>query len=117
VAFLGYIVIQIAVNIAAVMAAKSFVPGVNIPNDFMSLLEIAGILAFFNIFLKPVAEMILGPFILVTFGGIILVINAVILWLATYFVPAFSFDSIIALAETTLILAVANFLIALARRA
>ncbi len=114
---MGYIVIQIAVNIAAVMAAKSFIPGVNIPNDFIPLLELAGVLSAFNIFLKPVAEMVLGPFILVTFGAMILVINAVILWLTTYFVPAFSFGSVTALAGTTLILAVANFLIALARRA
>lgn len=116
-AFLGYIVIQVAVNAVTVLAAAYFIPGVSFNGDFAVLLKVAAILTAFNIFLKPIAKLFLGPFILLTFGLLLIFINAALLWLAAYWAPELAFSSPIVLLEAALLFAAANFAIGLARRA
>jgi uncharacterized membrane protein YvlD (DUF360 family) len=115
---LGYIVIQIALNLLALLAADYFVPGVELTNNFVALLKLTALIAAFNIFLKPILRLFLGPFILLTFGLLLILINAALLWAAAYLMPgAISFATPLALLETTLIFSVCNFAMALARKA
>lgn len=117
VSFLGYIVIQVAVNALALLAADYFVPGVELTGDFLSLMKITGVLALFNIFLKPIARFFLGPFILLTFGILLIVINAALLWAVSALVPGLLFATPLALLWSALIFSVGNFAIAIARKA
>jgi putative membrane protein len=118
VGFLGYIVIQIAVNILTLLAADYFVPGVDLQRDFVSLVQVTAVITGFNIFVKPIMTLLLGPFILLTFGLLLIVINAALLWLIAYLIPgAIVFASPIALLGSALILSVGNFAISLARKA
>lgn len=117
VSFLGYIVIQIAVNALALLAADYFVPGVELAGDFVSLVEITAVLAAFNIFLKPALRLFLGPFILLTFGLLMIAVNAALLWGVSYFVPGLTFATPLALLEAALIFSIGNFAIAIARKA
>lgn len=117
VSFLGYIVIQIAVNALALLAADYFVPGVELKGDFVSLVEITVVIAAFNIFLRPVVRLFLGPFILLTFGIFMIVVNAAVLWGVSLVVPDLSFATPLALLGAALIFSVGNFAIALARKA
>lgn len=118
VGLIGYIVIQFAVNALAFLAADHFVPGVQLTDNFVLLVQITAVIAAFNIFLKPILHLFLGPFILLTFGLLVIVINAVLLWVAAYLVPeAIVFSTSLALIGTALIFSVGNFAMALARRA
>jgi uncharacterized membrane protein YvlD (DUF360 family) len=117
VSFLGYIVIQIAVNALALLAADYFVPGVELKGDFLSLVQITAVLAAFNIFLKPAVRLFFGPFILLTFGLFMIVVNAALLWGVSFFMPELSFATPLALLEAALIFSAGNFAIALARKA
>lgn len=115
---LGHIVIQIAVNAMALLAADYFISGVYLRGEFIFILQLTAIIAAFNIFLKPVLHFILGPFIILTLGFFILVINAALLWLAAYFVPGvISFATAAAFVKTVLVFSASNFVISLVRRA
>jgi putative membrane protein len=117
VSFLGDIIIQVAVNALSLLAADYFVPGVQLEADFLTLLKITAILTAFNIFLKPLLRLALGPFILLTFGLFMIVINAIGLWLVTYFMSGLQFATPLALLESALIFSIGNFAITLARKA
>lgn len=58
-------------------------------NDFWVLLLAALVLAAVNILVRPVTMILSIPFILVTFGFFILVINAFMLWITDLVVPDF----------------------------
>jgi uncharacterized membrane protein YvlD (DUF360 family) len=114
---LGYIVIQIAVNALAFLAADYFVPGVTFSGDFRDLIILTAILAAFNIFLRPAVKLFLGPFVMLSFGLILVVVNGAVLWFASMWVPTLTFATPLAVLEAALIFTVGNFAIYLARKA
>lgn len=72
----------------AVWAAAVVVPGINF-DDWQSLLIAALVLGVLNAFVKPVLNVLSLPFIVVTLGLFLLVINALMLLLAAWLVPGF----------------------------
>ncbi len=117
VSFLGDIIIQIAINTLAFLAADYFLQEVELKGDFISLIKIAAVLAAFNIFLKPAVKLFFGPFVLLTFGLFMILVNAVVLWAIAFWMKDLVFATPLALLETALIFSVANFAIALAKKA
>lgn len=115
--FIGHIVIQVAVNVLALLIADHFIYGVSLTTNSLALIQITAVIAAFNIILKPVLKLLLGPFILLTLGFALIAINAAILWLATHLIPdAIFFATGWALIKTTLILSLGNFTLYLARK-
>jgi putative membrane protein len=74
--------------IAVVVIAK-FLPGVEVV-DFTSALFLAIVLAFLRITVKPILIVLTLPATIFTLGLFLLVINAIIIMLAGYFVEGFS---------------------------
>ena len=77
-------------------------------------------LAILNFLLKPVLTLVLGPLIIITLGLGLIVVNAIILWFASYLsnLPQLDFihgsitiQSIPALLLATIIVSVVNFII------
>lgn len=73
--------------LAAFLAAK-FTPGVSI-TSFWSAIILALVLGLLDVFVKPFLEFISIPVTLLTFGLFLLVINAVIILLASYLLGSF----------------------------
>jgi len=74
--------------IAVVIIAK-FLPGVAV-TDFTNALFVAIVLGFLRITVKPILIFLTLPATIVTLGLFLLVINAVIIMLAGYFVDGFT---------------------------
>ena len=72
----------------AVWVATRLVPGVDFdrPQDLLFAALVLGIL---NAFVKPLLRLISLPFIILTFGIFLLVINALLLGLTAWLVPGF----------------------------
>jgi len=81
---LRWFVLTVAVWIAAVL-----VPGIGY-DDWQSLLIAALVLGILNAFVKPVLQVLALPFIVLTFGLFLLVINAVLLRLTAWLVSGFA---------------------------
>lgn len=80
------ILTRILINAIALGVAAWIVDGVDFTGDstankFWTLLAVAAIFALINTFIKPIVQLISLPFIVLTLGLLIFVINALLLWL------------------------------------
>jgi putative membrane protein len=79
------------VTTVAVAVAVQLVPGIH-SAGWASLLCMALVLGIINAIIRPVLLLLSLPFILVTLGFFILVVNALLFWLAGELVPGFRVD-------------------------
>ncbi len=83
--------IGLLVSAVAVFASAYILPGVHV-DSFLTAVIVAIVLGVLNTFLKPVLVILTLPVNLLTLGLFTIVINIIILYLASYLVPGFKFD-------------------------
>ncbi len=76
-------------NIFTLQLAVNFIPGVSCKEGLKTLALTAITLAFFNLLIKPIINLLLLPINLLTLGMFRWVVNVVILYLLTIVVPNF----------------------------
>jgi len=79
------------VTTIAVFAAEKIIPGIHC-NSAGALLGASPLLGIVNAFVRPILLLLSIPFIIVTMGFFILVVNALMLMLVAQIVPSFSVD-------------------------
>jgi len=82
------ILLRWIIQMIAVWVATAIVPGVSYDNA-QSLLIAALVLSILNILVKPVMQVISIPFIIMTFGLFLLVINALLIRMTAWLVNGF----------------------------
>jgi putative membrane protein len=75
----------------AILIAGYLLPGVHV-SRFWTALLVALVLSFLNVFLKPFMVILTIPFTVITFGLFLLVINAIIIMIASSWVSGFKVD-------------------------
>ena len=80
--------VRLLLTALAVLVTAYLLPGVEVTNFFWALL-VAGVLALFNVTIKPLLVIITIPITVFTLGLFLLVINAVIILLASAVIPGF----------------------------
>lgn len=83
---------RLALTAAGVVAASQIVPGIH-GDSLPALLATALVLALLNAFLRPVLLLLSLPFLVLSFGLLLWVINAGLLTLASWIVHSFHVDS------------------------
>lgn len=73
------LILRLAINAGAVWLAVAFVDGLDFEGSWVALVIIAAVLAVLNAVVKPVAKLLSLPFIILTLGLFLLVVNAVML--------------------------------------
>ena len=73
------LILRLAINAGAVWLAVALVDGLEFEGDWVALVVIAAVLAVLNAVVKPVAKLLSLPFIVLTLGLFLLVVNAVLL--------------------------------------
>ncbi len=74
-----------------IMVAAYVLPGVHVLS-FWTALVVALVLGILNILVKPLLVILTLPITLITFGLFLLVINALLVLLASHIVPGFTVD-------------------------
>ncbi|HYF04265.1 MAG TPA: phage holin family protein [Patescibacteria group bacterium] len=97
-------------NAAAVYATAYLVPGIHV-NGFVSALIVALVLGLINITVKPILKLLSTPFILLTLGLFLLVINAVALLLADYFVDGLTIDGFLPAAIGSVVISIVSWIV------
>jgi putative membrane protein len=92
----------------AVWAAAAIVPGIGYDSG-ESLLAAALVLGVLNAFVKPILGILSLPFIVVTLGLFLLVINALLLLLAAWLVPGFHVAGFGSAVGGSLVISVVSF--------
>lgn len=97
-------------NAAAVYATAYLVPGIKV-NGFVAALIVALVLGLINITVKPILKLLSTPFILLTLGLFLLVINAVALLLADYFVDGFTIDGFLPAVIGSIVISIVSWIV------
>lgn len=114
--FVAKIIVAVAVNAFALIAADFYIAGFVLQGGFKQLLMIAAILTALNFFIKPILNLVLGPIIVLTLGLGIIVVNAIILYILDILSKNLTIQTIPALFYGGLLIGVANFIFHLATK-
>jgi putative membrane protein len=77
-------VIRLLVNAAALWVATQLVPGVVFDGDWLTLLAVALVFGVVNAVVRPVTKLVTFPFIILTLGLFLFVINGLMLMLTSF---------------------------------
>lgn len=108
---LAILIFQVFSNSIAILAANHFIPGFIFTGNFVNLLFASLIFTLINLIIKPVLKLILTPFIILTFGLLIIAVNAFFLYLIDILEKTLTINGIIPLLLATLLIGLVNFLI------
>ena len=81
-------IVNILVSAIAVLISAWLLPGVHV-TDYVSALLVAVVLAFLNAVVKPILTILTIPITFFTLGFFLLVINALMIMLASRIIPEF----------------------------
>lgn len=84
-------ILRILLNGLAVVLTAYLLPGVDV-TDYWTAIIVALVLAIANVIVKPVLIVLTIPITILTLGLFLLVINALIILIADYFVDGFTVD-------------------------
>lgn len=104
------LIIGLFSNILALYLAGLLVFGFAVVGGWKGLLVAGVIIGLLNMIVRPIIKLVSFPLILLTFGLFSIVINALILWLASQFTGYIVIENIIALVWATVIVSVINIL-------
>lgn len=82
------IIMQLAINVFALLIVEYLIPGF-ILSDIKSAIVTAVVIGIVNTLIKPILQLIALPLSILTFGLTAFLINVVLLWLTSIFVPGF----------------------------
>jgi len=83
--------LQIILTGLIVLMLSNILSGVYV-SDLFTAIAVAAVLSLLNIFIKPILVIFTLPVTVVTFGLFLLVVNAIIILIANWLVPAFQVD-------------------------
>jgi putative membrane protein len=82
------IIFQLAINVFALLIVEYLLPGF-ILSDIKAAIVTAVVIGIVNTLIKPILQLIALPLSILTFGLTAFLINVVLLWLTSIFVPGF----------------------------
>ena len=95
----------------AILGAGYFAKGFVFTGDFIDLIIAASIVTAINVFIRPILKLILTPFILISLGLFIIVINAFIIYILDILSSSITINNLMSLIVATLITSAINFVI------
>ncbi len=84
-------ILRLLLSALAVFICSTVLPGAHV-DGFMIAIVVAGILAILNVLVKPVLVILTIPITIVTLGLFLLVINTILVLMASSLVPGFTVD-------------------------
>jgi putative membrane protein len=109
--------VRLLINAAALYLATRFVDGVSYDGDIRFLLVVALVFGILNSIIRPILKLLTFPFLIVTLGLFIFVLNAFMLWLTSkvsdYFGWGFHVADFWAAFKGALVVTVVSFVLSL----
>jgi putative membrane protein len=105
------ILIGIICNAVALYVTTLIVPGIAFTGSLPTLLLGGLILGLFNLIVRPVAMFLALPLLIVTLGLFYFVLNGLLLWLASAFLPGYSVQGLVPGIVGALVMTVVNWIL------
>lgn len=84
--------LRLLITAAALWAAVHFVSGISYSGPWYGLLVVAVIFGLVNAVIRPILAALTCPLVMLTLGLFVFVLNAIMLWLTSYFSKMAGFD-------------------------
>jgi putative membrane protein len=104
------IVYRILINATALYATQ-YVPGIEWHGDLVQLLIAGALLGLFNVIVRPVAMLLSVPFLILSLGLFYFVLNGILLYVASFFLPGYAVAGIIPGMLGSLVMALVNWVL------
>ena len=103
------ILLSIVFNAVALYATAMVVPGISFRGNVGMLLVAGAIFGLFNLIVRPVALLLSIPLLIVTLGLFYFVLNGILLWVASFFLPGYNVAGVVPGIVGSLVFAVVNW--------
>jgi len=104
-------VLMLLANGVGLYLATTFVPGITIPLDLKNFALVVVALTLINLLLRPIVKLLLMPVIILTLGLGSFIVNALMLYILDFLLPAVTIEGLVTLLIATLILSISNLVI------
>lgn len=111
-----HLLFSILSNAIALIAAAYFVPGFFLVKSAAAILVAALLFTGLNLVIKPILKVFFGPFILISLGIFLIIINALLLKILDFFSPQLTIEGYLPLLYATIIISVVNFVLTIIGR-
>jgi putative membrane protein len=105
------ILLTIAANAVALYATTQVVPGITWSGDLVGLLVAGAIFGLLNLIVRPIAMLLSLPFLVLTLGLFYFVLNGLLLWGFSQFMPGYQVSGLWAGILGSLVIMVVNWVI------
>ena len=89
--------------------ATTIVPGITFRGDLVQLFVAGLLLALFNLIVRPIAMLLSLPLLILTLGLFYFVLNGLLLWAASFFLPGYHVAGFVPALLGSLVMAVVNW--------
>jgi putative membrane protein len=105
------ILLSIVANAVALMATAYVVPGITFGGSWVQLLVAGAIFGLLNLIVRPIAMLLSLPFLVLTLGLFYFVLNGLLLWGFSQFMPGYHVSGLWAGILGSLVIMVVNWLV------
>jgi putative membrane protein len=103
------LVLSIVFNAVALYATAMVVPGIAFNGTILNLLVAGALFGLFNLIVRPVAMLLSIPLLVLTLGLFYFVLNGLLLWAASFFLPGYAVDGLVAGILGSLVFTIVNW--------
>jgi len=93
------------------LLATTIVPGIHFTGSLLQLVLGGALFGLFNLVVRPLALLISIPLLVLTLGLFYFILNGILLWLASLFIPGYSVSGILAGILGSLVLGIVNWVL------
>lgn len=104
------ILLSIVFN-AFALWVTTFVPGIVFRGNVVTLLIGGAILGLFNLIVRPLALLISLPLLIITLGLFYFILNGILLWLASLFIPGYAVQGLVPGILGALLITIINWIL------
>jgi putative membrane protein len=103
------LIVAVLGNAFALWVTTVLVPGITFHGDVVTLIVAGAIWGLFNLIVRPIAMILSIPLLIVTLGLFYFVLNGILLWVASFFLPGYRVNGIIPGILGALVMTVVNW--------
>jgi putative membrane protein len=105
---LSRLIARVVANAVALLAT-TVVPGIQFRGSAVTLLLAGALFGLFNALVRPLAVLLSLPLLVLTLGLFYIVLNGILLWIASFFLPGYSVSGIVSGILGSLVIGVVNW--------
>jgi putative membrane protein len=105
------LLLTIVGNALALLATAYVVPGIRFSGDWIQLLIAGAVFGLLNLFVRPIALFLSLPALVLTLGLFYFVLNGLLLWGFSKFMPGYEVSGLVAGILGSLVIMVVNWLV------